>query len=292
MVYALLSVAFWGVLDGGLRVAIVGYGADPYLVSTGNLLLGGLVLWAVGDRRAARGALRYWETWAFGGCRYAVGILLAYVSWHFAATEVDFLCQTAAAMLVLWDAGVQRRWPTLGELALVALLCGGAAWVGFSQPGLPWWSLPVVGAAALCYAASVVLAARNPANQRAVTPAERAGLTGMVLIVCALPFLLAFPFVGPPLDTVNWASTLGWALGIGLLTRVPSMGFYLVAAKHLGAKRLVLVFAVMWMVTLSTEWAASMAGVADMRAMLTPTDLAVGVAMTLGSVWMALKRRA
>lgn len=310
LVLAFFAVILWGFLDASSRYAVVTLGADPWVFSCLNLMIGALILLAIaGPGQGGLETIRRAHTWVFGVFRVLMTLFLVFAFTAVSASEANFMLRINVLMGMLAAWLLFKRKPTLADVPGILMILGGFITIVVRQENAYLnWAVVLVLLAALCDTVLTVIAETHPNSRKASGLHARCRYTGFVLLVTSLFFFaiagvmsvakgtLAEVAVLAPLlnmapsaaDFMHPATWLA-ALVIGVLLRAPSMYMYLYAARLLKTENLMMAATLAPFATLAAESLFVFEGLVE-ASTLDGTDVLAGVAMTLGALSMVLVR--
>lgn len=313
LILAFSAVILWGLLDAASRYAVVEVGADPWIFSCVNLMVGAVVMLLVAGRGHGRmNTLYHMHTWVFGFFRVLMTLFLVFAFTTLSASEVNFMLRLNVLMGLAAGYFIFKRRPQKTDIPGLVLLVGGYITLVMRQEdAFLNVAVLLVIAAAVCDTILTVIAESHPVSNRASGIHARLRYTGFVLLVTSLFFvvmalLLAYlktmPFFAgvagsmgmviskaPSLESFTHTGT--WVTGgvIGVLLRAPSMYLYLYAARLLKTENLMMAATLAPFATLGAEGLFVASGL-----MQSPTldtlDVAAGFMMTTGALLMVFLR--
>lgn len=314
LLMAFTAVFFWGLLDAGSRYAVVALGADPWVFSCLNLVVGAAILLMIAGRGSAGlETIHKFHTWIFGFFRVLMTLFLVFAFTVLSASEANFMLRinVVMGMAVAWL--LFKRTPSWTDAPGVLLLVGGFSTLVWNQGDAQlYWAVGLVVAAAACDTVLTVVAETHPTSRKASGLHARCRYTGFVLLVTALFFFviaMLLAFTGNALSSLttpgsafaqvmthtpqlaDFVHVPTWVASIliGSLLRAPSMYLYLYAARLLKTENLMMAATLAPFATLGAESFFVAAGVLEAPT-LDMLDVAAGVTMTFGALSMVLTR--
>lgn len=292
----------WAMLLVASHLAIARYALEPFLFSTIQLFSGGLVLILLSRHPLDwRDFLLDYHTILYGVARVGTGAFFTAALVHIAASSAAMLgiFNVTIGMTLLFM--LHRKLPSMAELPGHGLILGGfltLCWQledGFSNPAILFML-----ASEVCVVISSIVAERHPRNQ-GDNPGQRAYLTGVLLTTSGFLTVLGalainfislalvgdsgFTDVGAALSAVFQPDV--WIFGalIGVLLRGPVVYFSLRAVQLAGAQSYLAFSALLPFLSLGLEHLLSASG-HQLASITRPEQVATGLIMTLGSLWV------
>lgn len=301
---ALAACLAWAVLIVAVRVVLLQTGLNAWAFSLVQLVSGGAFMVAIAARgRVSWGAFAHLGTWIYGGLRVVAASCASAALLYVGVMQDTLLAMInvplAALVVLAWTGRRPARWQWAGHGAIVAGIALLAAHLpgGFANPAV---ILELIAESAV--AISTVLIERHPYN-RSHAVADRCLFTGIVLLVTALLFLLAWLTMGAAGVSVGrGALALGdlgllfgapglwlWGCLVGALLRGPTMYLALWAIARSGTVTYLATLALLPVFGLALEWLTSLTGLLPAPA-LAVSDALAGAIILSGSLLLVLKR--
>lgn len=303
---AFLAVILWGFLDASSRYAVVSLGADPWVFSCLNLMIGAVMLLAIaGPGQGGLETIRRAHTWVFGVFRVLMTLFLVFAFTSISASEANFMLRINVLMGMVAAWFLFKRKPSLADVPGILMIFGGFMTIVLRQDdAFLTGAVVLVLLAALCDTVLTVIAETHPNSRKASGLKARCRYTGFVLLVTSLFFFAIagvmsvakgalgdsrWLMMAPDLADFMHPGTWLAALVIGVLLRAPSMYMYLYAARLLKTENLMMAATLAPFATLAAESLFVFEGWVE-TSTLDGVDVLSGVAMTLGAFSMVLVR--
>jgi len=269
---ALAACLAWAVLIVAVRVVLLQTGVNAWAFSLVQLVSSGAFMVGIALRgRVSWGAFAHLGTWIYGGLRVIAASCASAALLYVGVMQDTLLAMInvplAALAVLAWTGRRPMRWQWAGHGAIVAGIALLAAHLpgGFANPAV---ILELIAESAV--AISTVLIERHPYN-RSNAVADRCLFTGIVLLVTAVLFLLAWLSMGAAgLSVGRGALALGdlgllfgapglwlWGCLVGALLRGPTMYLALWAIARSGTVTYLATLALLPIVGLALEWLVS-----------------------------------
>ncbi len=303
---AFWALLFWGLLDACNRYAVTTLQIDPWLLSSFQMLLGGLGLFMLGGSfKIAWRTLHYPHTWAIGIFRLTSIIFYIPALVYISATEAEFITRIGILISIVFMWIIANKRPTKKDIPGLSLVTLGLLLLilrqenSFFNPSVIFLFL-----AAFSLVLQTYFVEKHPIANQFLNIKNRASYTGVILMVVGFLFLVLYLFmpslehVWPnsfikvmpkgDLSQINLLFILISAI-TGLLLRAPAMYLSFLSIRFLKTDNYLLVLGLLPFATLSMESIFSFFGLLDMS-QTDIVDIGYGLIITLGALWVVIAR--
>ena len=310
LLLSLVTVLLWAVESVFSRYAVSEWQVQPFVFTGVALLVGSVAMMLVGGR-ARSGGSRAWDrqTLAFSIFEVLIFLFFVFLVGQVSATEANFLNRISIPLVLVagWLVFSRRPLP-LDAPGIGLVLIGVVLLVSALEDSVRWPALGLSVLIGLCQVGRTMAAETHPGFGRAVSVADRCYVTGQVLAVTCVVFLLLSLALSSARHAFSGSDVAGyWRMAPGFsdfvhgptlllaavmgLTLVWSMTyFYLYASRVARSEVFLAVVALLPFMTFLVEYLAGRLGLVDISTVGLETLLPGGL-IVAGAVLIIYARR-
>lgn len=305
---SLFTMFFWALHDVAFRLAAVKYKVEPTVFICLTLFVAAVVLILIaGPGKGGLSTLKRGHTWAYGVIAILLNIAQIFALTYITTTEMNFLNRFTIIMSIIGAWMFFSRPPKKSDLLGISLVLAGLYYIAVNlneEVRVP--ALVCIFFVALTSTATAMIGEKHPDSNNAHTIKDRCRVTGFVLLVCSLVFLvgcfgaamvkaqspdLTIPLIAglPNVEDFLHKPTFFIAVGLGLTLIPLAMYFFFYATRVAKAETFMFVSSTLPFITYAVEYAAFKAGLLDIGD-ISMSDMVAGLVIVLGAILIEVMR--